>query len=49
MRRGEELWRESRGRDRERRPPQSSALGFPVVRALRETGMQSLTSAPNEY
>ena len=49
MRRGEELWRESRGRDRARRPPQSSVLGFPVDRALREAEMQSLTSAPNEY
>ena len=49
MGRGEEMLRESRGRERERKPPQSSALGFPVIRALWEAGMQSLTSAHNEY
>lgn len=42
--------RKQRERPREETPPpQSSAFGFPVVRALREAGMQSLTSAPNEY
>lgn len=38
-----EMWRE------ERKTPQSSAIGFPVIRALWEAGMQPQTSAHNEY